>query len=202
MLIEQLNFSYNSQPIFEDFDFQCQSSLILLMGPSGCGKTTLLKIIGKVFCENITYRTFEIQEDSYLILQDDALCPWLSGIDNIIKFFEVDLNILKTIPLFKHTETFINKKACALSFGERRMIELLRAIVFKPKLLLLDEPFNYLDYESRKIISTELIRLIEKDKTSIVFTSHYNEDFGILNPIIFYFPYSKPISKLSSEKIN
>lgn len=201
MHFKGLNFSYNGFSIFNDFNFECDSSLILLMGPSGCGKTTFLKIISKALSEGLTHEIFEVPENSYLVLQDDALCPWLTGISNITKFVNIDLEYLSEIPLFKHTESFIYKKACNMSFGQRRMIELLRAFAFKPQLLLLDEPFNYLDIESRKIVSSELLNLIGSQHTKVVLSSHYNEDFEILKPQVFYFPEYKPISKLNNERI-
>ena len=201
MHIKGLNFSYNGFSIFNDFNFECDSSLILLMGPSGCGKTTFLKIISKALSEGLTHEIFEVPENSYLVLQDDALCPWLTGISNITKFVNIDLDYLSEIPLFKHTESFIYKKACNMSFGQRRMIELLRAFAFKPQLLLLDEPFNYLDIDSRKIVSRELLNLVGCHHTKIVLSSHYNEDFEILTPQVFYFPEYKPISKLNNERI-
>lgn len=201
MHFKGLNFSYNGFPIFNDFNFECNSSLILLMGPSGCGKTTFLKIISKSLNEGVTYEIFEAPDKSYLVLQDDALCPWLTGINNITKFIRIDLASLSEIPLFKHTESFIYKKACNMSFGQRRMIELLRAFAFKPRLLLLDEPFNYLDIESRKIVSSELLNLISNQNTKVILSSHYNEDFELLKPQIFYFPDYKPISKLNDERI-
>ncbi len=201
MHFKGLNFSYNSFPIFNNFNFECDSSLILLMGPSGCGKTTFLKIISRALSEGLTYKIFEVPKNSYLVLQDDALCPWHTGISNITKFVNIDLDYLSEMPLFKHTESFINKKACNMSFGQRRMIELLRAFAFKPELLLLDEPFNYLDIESRKIVSRELQNLIDNQHTKIVLSSHYNEDIEILKPQIFYFSEYKPISKLNDERI-
>jgi ABC-type nitrate/sulfonate/bicarbonate transport system ATPase subunit len=201
MHIKGLNFSYNGFTIFKDFTFECDSSLILLMGPSGCGKTTFLKIISKSLYDGVSYQIFDAPEKSYLVLQDDALCPWLTGLHNIVNFVNIDAENLSKIPLFNHIESFIYKKACNMSFGQRRMIELLRAVAFKPKLLLLDEPFNYMDIESRRIISDELLNLINSKQTKIVLSSHYNEDFNLLKPQVFYFPDSKPISKLNNERI-
>jgi NitT/TauT family transport system ATP-binding protein len=170
------------------------------MGPSGCGKTTLLKIISKSLNIGVTYQLLETPEKNYLILQDDALCPWLTGINNIVNFVNINTESLSKMPLFNHIESFIYKKACNMSFGQRRMVELLRAIVSKPTLLLLDEPFNYIDIESRRIISNELLNLINTQQTKIVLSSHYNEDFNMLKPQVFYFPDSKPISKLNNER--
>jgi ABC-type multidrug transport system ATPase subunit len=200
MQFKALNFSYNNIEIFKDFNFESNSSLILLMGSSGCGKTTFLKIIANVLDSSLSYEVRDFPEECYLVLQDDALCPWLTGIQNITRFLDIDVSSLEKIPLYLHSVSFINRKACNMSFGQRRMIELLRAIIYRPKLLLLDEPFNYLDSESRKIVSYELSRLIDTGSTKIILSNHYTEDFSFKNPDIYFFPEIKPISKLNNEK--
>ena len=157
MEIKGLTFRYPSESsLFEDFDFASEASLVILRGASGCGKTTLLNIlfgnqIGDVSCKSIC-----IPAMPYLILQDDALCPWLTGVQNIIKFLHVDLNEYENSPLYQRTKSFIGQRACNMSFGQRRLVELFRAILFKPKLLLWDEPLNYLDNKSREIVVEEL----------------------------------------------
>jgi ABC-type multidrug transport system ATPase subunit len=200
MNISELSFSYNKNQIFDKFSFFDVSPLILLMGPSGCGKTTLLKIISGYLNENVSYKELSYIGNPYLILQGDALCPWLSGYGNIQEFMNMTQNNLEDIPLYKHTLKFLDKKICNLSFGQRRMVELLRAIIFKPQLLLLDEPFNFLDSESRKFVSDSLQNLIDKYSTKIILTSHYDEDLGNLKPVIYYFPKIIPVIELNKEK--
>ena len=202
MLIKGLNFSYNGHEVFRNFSFQSDANLILFMGPSGCGKTTLLKIISNNLTQNLNYQILQTSSKPFLILQEDALSPWLSGIDNITRFLNISKNVLEDYGLFTHTKSFIDKKACYMSYGQRRLIELLRSICFQPDLLLLDEPFNYLDYKSRTIVSETLRKLINRHKTRIVFTSHYNEDIGELAPEIHLFGFKNPISALSNEKVN
>lgn len=200
MKIEGLDFAYDDFKVFENFSFSSESSLILFMGPSGCGKTTLFKIIAGILKEGMKYEIFETSDRPYLVLQEDALCPWLSGIDNITKFIDISTSDLEKSSIYQHTKSFISKKACHMSFGQRRLVEMLRSICYKPNLLLLDEPFNYLDFKSRAIVSETLFDLISSGSTKIMFSSHYNEDIGKLNPEIHKFDFGMPIKSLNHEE--
>jgi len=197
MYIEHLTFSYKNLLVFDDFNFQSSESLIAFKGPSGCGKTTLLKIISKnLNPENNSY--IQYSQNTFFVIQEDSLFPWLTGEENISKFTSIEKDRIHDHKIFPHLMTFYKKKVFEMSFGQRRMIELFRALLFQPDLLLLDEPFSFLDRKSRELFAEEILSILDTG-IKIIITSHYNEDLSFLNPKLFYFDNIFPIHKLYTE---
>lgn len=197
MIIKGLTFSYDTKPLFEDFSFESRSKIIALKGPSGCGKTTLLKILSK----NLTpkkYSEIGFKSNTFLVIQEDGLFPWLTGEQNIKHFIDVNDKTVTENEIFEHVKSYWKKKAFEMSYGQRRMIELYRAILVQPDLLLLDEPFNFLDIKNKKIITRALLE-ISKKNTEIIFTSHYNEDNLSYDINTYFFSNDFPIRRLESE---
>lgn len=197
MIIKNLKFSYDSTLLFDNFNFESNYNITALKGPSGCGKTTLLKIISKNLspqsCSHIQFN-----DNTFCVIQEDSLLPWLSGEDNILRFVNISKGDIQTHELFPLMQSFILKKAFEMSFGQRRMIELFRAILSNPDLLLLDEPFNFLDKKNRHQITKSLLKLSE-NKCEIICTSHYYEDLSDLGAAIFYFDGLFPVKELKAN---
>jgi ABC-type taurine transport system ATPase subunit len=108
MQINDLAFSYGDQKIFDKFNLQDDSKLLILKGPSGCGKTTLLKLI----CDFLKPEKGHINpayEKKCLIIQEDSLIPWITGKNNILKFLNITEELLDTHPMNKIIENFIAK---------------------------------------------------------------------------------------------
>jgi NitT/TauT family transport system ATP-binding protein len=181
MKVAKLNFKYSSAniPVFVDFDFEDENRFVFFQGLSGSGKTTLLKLLsGNLQAESGKIDFPELATQRCLILQEDALFPWLSGFDNITYILKgvIKSDIISS-PMYQHVAHFLEKKAFEMSFGQRRLIELLRAILFRPKYLFLDEPFNYLDEKSRKVVSDILFdERLFSDTRQIFMTTHYTAD--------------------------
>jgi NitT/TauT family transport system ATP-binding protein len=199
MQIKDLHFAYDNLSLFESFDFKSDHNFIIIQGFSGCGKSTLLKLI----TNNLEPNKIQILttfNKKCLILQEDALFPWLDGFQNIMRFVDVSLEDIKNHALYNHIESFISKRAFEMSFGQRRLIELLRAILYKPDLLCLDEPFNYLDHISRVIVSNILFKDGFASKNNrIIMTTHYSSDIEELIDVsfeLFKFPEQSPFNKL------
>lgn len=197
MVIEKLNFAYKNQVIFEEFNFSSSEKVIAFKGPSGCGKSTLLSILAG----NVIFNSskFVFSSNKYLLLQEDSLCPWLTGVQNITQFLGADVKFRES-RLFEHTASFIEKYVYQLSFGQRRMTEILRALTYDPDILMLDEPFNYIDKQGRLIISQILKNFAERPGKQLIITSHYQEDYDILVPKTYYFDGNFPIGSLSNEE--
>ena len=113
------------------------------------------------------------------MLQQDALFPWLSVLDNTtigLKIKKKDTpenieyvkNLLKTYGL----KDFINKKPKELSGGMRQRVALIRTLAIKPDILLLDEPFSALDYQTRLAVSDDVYKIIKNEKKTVIMVTH------------------------------
>lgn len=197
--IRNLSFSYGPKEVFRGLSLSSDSKFIVLKGPSGCGKTTLLKLISG----NLQPDSFDKMpeyEKTCMIIQEDALLPWISGLKNIVKICKVTREEVTEHPMFKHVEPFINQKACNMSYGQRRLIELLRALLSKPDLLCLDEPFNFLDPVSRQKVTSLLSPTgSHLHGTTVLMSTHYNEDMSEFAPDTFFFDGLLPVRSLSER---
>jgi NitT/TauT family transport system ATP-binding protein len=199
--IKNLSFQYNDLNLFSDFSFVPSDRFNLLKGHSGCGKTTLLKIIFGQIEISDGQASFTKPDNCYLILQDDALLPWLSGEENI-KFIS-EINVVPSfLSEYKtYLSPFIKKKAYQMSFGQRRLVELYRALLYCPELLLLDEPFNYLDERSREVVSKAISGYLDTNTGStIVMSSHLLEQSEYLSPKTYLFKGAQPYNSLIADE--
>jgi len=194
MRIEGLCFAYDDFRVFWDFSFESQARVIALRGPTGCGKTTLLKLLSGVL-RPASVKRFEASTGSCLILQEDSLLPWLSGTNNLTKILRIPIHSAETNPMYELIAGHVHKKACAMSYGQRRLIELFRAVVYRPKLLCLDEPFNFLDPQTRQAVK-EYLNGSALRETRIVLSTHHEDDLNGLEAEKFTFDGNFPISAL------
>ncbi|MES2215780.1 MAG: ATP-binding cassette domain-containing protein [Patescibacteria group bacterium] len=196
--IQGLTFSYGKKKIFENLDVEIRDKFSIIKGPSGCGKTTLLKLLtGNLIPFNSDKELVPLTKKS-LIVQEDALFPWMTGIENIKKIVNVTEEEITTHPLYQKISPYINQYAYQMSYGQRRMIELFRVILFKPKLLCLDEPFNFLDPTNRKLMIEYILNEVTPH-TTVVMTTHYSEDTTGFNLPTLYFDGQFPVTRLLTE---
>lgn len=165
---------------------------ISIVGPSGCGKTTLLSILSGLEKES----NGTIQKDKNIkigyMLQKDALFPWRTVLENCLIGLEIN-NILNTdnkkrvIDLLNTygLSEFINKYPDSLSGGMRQRVALIRTLATNPDLILLDEPFSSLDYQTRLILSDDIYNIIKKEnKTAILVTHDIAEAISLSDRVI------------------
>lgn len=192
--VHGLTFGYAQQLIFRNFEFCTDAPITVVMGPSGCGKTTLLKLIDGLLRGSPSTR-IERPSPVFLVLQSDGLAPWLSGRENIELFSNELWAKVRASSLYPVIELFTERPAHTLSFGQRRSIELVRALVSGYPLLLLDEPLNFLDRARRAVF---LAHMADRQlcTSRIVMTSHYEEGPGTLTAKTFEFSGDPPFSKL------
>ena len=155
------------------------NEFISIVGPSGCGKSTLLSILANL--EDKSDGTIS-KEDNLRIgymLQSDSLFPWKTVLDNCLIGLEVNnelneenknkvLNLLKSYGLYE----FKDKYPCNLSGGMRQRVALIRTLAIDPDILLLDEPFSALDYQTRLSLADDVYNIIKKEKKTAIMVTH------------------------------
>lgn len=165
---------------------------IAIVGPSGCGKSTLFSILCGI--ENETGGIIELPKNSKLgyMLQQDCLFDWLNILDNCLIGLKVKnqvtkekkekvINLLKTYGL----EDFIYKYPKNLSGGMRQRVALIRTLATEPDILLLDEAFSALDYQTRLMVSDDVYKIIKQEKkTAIMITHDISEAISMASRVI------------------
>jgi NitT/TauT family transport system ATP-binding protein len=151
-----------------------------IVGSSGCGKSTLLNIIS--YLDTQTSGTFKYQKEKPIIgymLQEDALLPWLTILDNALLGLELkhikteeNINYVKKLLNTYGLKDFLDKYPDELSGGMKQRVALIRTLGIKPDILLLDEPFSALDYQSRLAVSNDVYEIIKKEKKTAIMISH------------------------------
>jgi NitT/TauT family transport system ATP-binding protein len=157
-----------------------ESQWISIIGPSGCGKTTLLKLIAglELPSQGAVHNPLSRKDMSY-VFQDSALLPWKSVMENITlplilrgvsrDVAESDAQVwIQKLKL----EKFVNHFPAQLSGGLKMRVSVARALITKPKLILMDEPFAALDEPIRIELGLELRELWKTLKPTIVFVTH------------------------------
>jgi len=193
--IEGLSYSYKGLAVFKDFELHTDSKIVVLRGASGCGKTTLLKLLSGNLRPDQSLN-MPTTKGSCLVLQEDSLFPWLTGTENITKIARIAEKEFRNHPMFSLVAGFIEQKSCRMSYGQRRMVELFRAIVFRPQFLYLDEPFNFLDEGNMGSVAPFLQDVALKG-TTVVLSNHHQDDGGIIKAAnIFKFDGRFPVTAL------
>ena len=167
-----------------DFDV-APGEFVSLVGPSGCGKSTLLNILAG-FVEPSTGQAFVGDEpirapniDRGMVFQDYALFPWLSVLENVEFGLErkgvgrrerrdIALDYLGTVGLAE----FADKRTHELSGGMKQRVAIARAFATEPSIILMDEPFGALDALTRRFLQTQLLRIWQEHRKTIVFVTH------------------------------
>jgi NitT/TauT family transport system ATP-binding protein len=177
-----------------------RGEFISLVGPSGCGKTTFLRIVAGLE----TATSGEVLLDGRLVqrpggdrgfvFQTDNLLPWRNVFDNAIIGREIagqvgpaerdrTLKLLKLVGL----EGFEHYHPRQLSGGMRQRVNLARALAIDPEVLLMDEPFSALDAQTREIMQTELLRIWEDGRKTVLFVTHQIDESVFLSDRVLVF---------------
>ena len=186
-----------------------EGDFVSIIGPSGCGKTTILSLIagllqptsGKIMLGG---KSVSSQDIGYMF-QRDQLFEWRTILSNI----ELGLEIKKRDKIEKEKERIENllkkyklsdfkqKHPSELSGGMRQRVALIRTLAVHPKLLLLDEPFSALDYQTRLDVCDDVKNIITSEKqTAILVTHDISEAISLSNKI---FVLTKRPTKLKRE---
>jgi ABC-type nitrate/sulfonate/bicarbonate transport system ATPase subunit len=176
-----VGFHYGAVKVLDHLELEVRrGELVACVGPSGCGKSTLLAILGNHL--QPTQGTIERRGASRTIYQDGGLYPWLTVADNVAlgvprgtapgeRKRKVD-EWLTTAGLSE----FRDHHPHQLSGGMRQRVELGRALVAETDLLLLDEPFSALDYQTRIRMRRELVTTLAVRPRTVVLVTHDIEE--------------------------
>lgn len=157
-----------------------KGEFVALVGSSGCGKSTLLNIIARLDMESSGSIQFKGQDFKIgYMFQSDSLFPWLTIFDNCmlglkIRKEDTEENKQYVLSLLKkyNLDEFKDKYPSCLSGGMKQRIALIRTLALKPDLLLLDEAFSALDYQSRLAISNDVYEIIKRENQTVIMVTH------------------------------
>lgn len=177
--------------VLKDISFNVEKGKIIsIVGPSGSGKSTILNIISKI----VDVTTGEVIIDGTIgyMFQKDQLFSWRNTWDNVTIGLEItkqnDIEHQKRVSqmLIKYgLVDFVNSYPSELSGGMRQRIALIRTLATEPKILLLDEPFSALDYQTKLTVSNDVYRIIrEEGLTAILVTHDITEAISMSDQII------------------
>jgi len=178
-----------------DFNLEVEKGVFLsLVGPSGCGKSTLLRIInglmqpssGQVLLSG--RKVAGPGHDRAMVFQEFALMPWRTVMRNVemgLEFRGVPTDERRKIAA-RHVELvglngFEDHFPHELSGGMRQRVGLARALAVDPDILLMDEPFAAVDSQTRDLMQTELLRIWEERRKTVIFVTHSIEEAVFLS---------------------
>ena len=180
---QQVRYSYHSMngevPALEDVSFHVnEKEFLVIVGPSGCGKSTLLDLCFGLLQPESGLITGDTESIGYM-LQKDHLFDWRTIEKNILLGLEIQhtltpetrayaTELLKKYGLYD----FRKKHPMELSGGMRQRAALIRTLVTKPHLLLLDEPFSALDYQTRLRVADDIGSIIRQEEKSAILVTH------------------------------
>ena len=159
-----------------NFDVQ-EGEFISIIGPSGCGKSTLLSIIAGL--EEKTSGEIYIDGKMGYMLQRDNLLEWRTIYKNVLFGLEIkkaltEENKAYVIKLLKKYDLYElrNKYPTQLSGGMRQRVALIRTLAIRPNILLLDEAFSALDYQTRLMVTEDIYKILKNENITAIMVTH------------------------------
>lgn len=201
--VQNLSLTYHSKTCetlaLENLSFDIfRGEFVSIVGPSGCGKTTILSLIAGLLqpssgtvLVNSSPPSLKSNQCGYMF-QRDNLLPWRSIEKNVLLGLEVQgkntkenkalaLNLLDKYGLGE----FKRKRPDELSGGMRQRVALIRTLALNPSILLLDEPFSALDYQTRLNVCDDVANIIKQEKkTALLVTHDLQEAISMSNRIL------------------
>lgn len=171
------------------------TEFVAIVGPSGCGKSTILSLISGLLTP--TSGTITINNES--VIKPSSKVGYMFQRDNLFEWLTIEKNILLGQEIIKQKDKqyaldllkkyglidFKNRYPSELSGGMRQRVSLIRTLATKPEILLLDEPFSALDYQTRLAVQDDILSIIKTEKkTAILVTHDISEAICMSNKII------------------
>ncbi len=188
-----LTFGFEQDVVLHDVSFTVErNQFVSFIGPSGCGKTTLLYLIAGIYPSSHDALKVNTSHISF-VFQHDSLLEWRDALHNVLLPFELDgtsitpelkqkaVSTLQKVGLGGFEHYFPHQ----LSGGMKKRVEIARALVTGPDLLILDEPFSSLDILTRERLNILMKRLHQMTTCTIVLVTHSVEEACFLSEKVF-----------------
>jgi len=200
--LSHVGYSYHTvdgeTPALTDINFTVDSGeFVAIVGPSGCGKSTLLSLIcGLIQPETgqilLTGQPHTTSRQIGYMLQKDHLFEWRTIHRNVLLGLEIQKNItdehlarIDRMLTVYGLKAFADRRPSALSGGMKQRAALIRTLALNPQLLLLDEPFSALDYQTRLEVADDIGSIIRQErKTAILVTHDLGEAISMADRVI------------------
>lgn len=192
--VKNLEKSYKNERVLKSISFDVgKGQIFAFLGPNGAGKSTTMNILSTLLEKSagtVSVSGFDIDKNRRkikseigVVFQNDVLDVELSVYDNLVfrcalyhkKREDIEknvLNVIKTLSLYN----VLDKKYGVCSGGQRRLVQIARALLSNPSLLILDEPTTGLDPAARKLVWQTLVSLRDSLNITIFYTTHYLEE--------------------------
>ena len=188
--LENINKTYQAKngeiEALKDINFSIkEGEFVSIIGPSGCGKSTLLSIVaglekkssGKIYIDGI--ETEDVSSKIGYMLQKDSLLEWRTIYNNVI--FGLEITHRKTKENERYVEEllkkynlydFKDKYPTQLSGGMRQRVALIRTLAIRPEILLLDEAFSALEYQTRIMVTKDIYNILRNENITTLMVTH------------------------------
>lgn len=181
LCLEAVSHSFGAVPVLRDLSLEVRrGEFVAVVGPSGCGKTTLLKLLSGFYAP--TSGRVIRRGETRTVFQQGGLFPWLTATQNIALGLrhvagekERQRQLQELLRLIR-LEGFGDHYPHQLSGGMRQRVELARALAAEVDVLLMDEPFSALDYQTRLRMRRELVRMLAERPRTVLFVTHDIEE--------------------------
>lgn len=195
--------------VIKNMNFKVEKGeIIAITGPSGCGKSTILNLISKL--EEPTYGKVTVDGEIGYMFQHDHLFNYRNVYQNVILGLEIkkqhkNPNLLQEVNRLIDTyglSEFKNRYPNELSGGMRQRVALIRTLAVNPDILLLDEPFAALDYQTKLNVIDDIHEIIKREKrTTIIVTHDISEAISIADKVIVLSKRPSMIKKIYDIKL-
>ena len=189
------------QAALQDVDLQVmEGEFLSIVGPSGCGKTTFLSVVDGLIPATAGTITVDGREvsapgpDRAMVFQDASLLPWRTVMGNVV--YGLECQRVPARQARERARHFIDMVGLSgfeqhypheLSGGMQQRVNLARALVMDPQILLMDEPFAALDAQTRELMQEELLQIWLKARKTVLFITHQIDEAIFLSDRVVVF---------------